>query len=227
MSTNVTNTTSSLLKTSDPTKTDRGTTIAQPGADMDKNAFLKILTAELSNQDPDNTKDSTEYVAQMAQFSSLEQMSNLNSNIQLSSANAMIGKMVSLNTLNPNGDPYSGTVRQVTKDGSTIKVGVEVNNNGKTEIDDFSYDSITGVTSDPTESTTVNSTALNALAEASMIGKKAEFDVKDASGNNYTGIVNGIIRNAAGDFDLNITIAGTTEVKQLPASKILSLSEVN
>lgn len=49
---------------------------------LDKNAFLKILTAQLSNQDPMNAKDNTEYVAQMAQFSSLEQTQNLNATIE-------------------------------------------------------------------------------------------------------------------------------------------------
>ncbi|MCX7695801.1 MAG: hypothetical protein N2Z71_08875 [Caloramator sp.] len=49
---------------------------------LDKNAFLKILTVQLSNQDPLNAKDNTEYVAQMAQFSALEQMQNLNSTME-------------------------------------------------------------------------------------------------------------------------------------------------
>ena len=57
--------------------TDKGTPIIKTGSELDKNSFLKILTAELSNQDPQNAKDSTEYVAQMAQFAGLEQMTNL------------------------------------------------------------------------------------------------------------------------------------------------------
>ncbi|SHE35539.1 flagellar hook assembly protein FlgD [Caloramator sp. ALD01] len=68
---------------------------------LDKNAFLKILTVQLSNQDPLNAKDNTEYVAQMAQFSALEQMQNLNSTMEklyasqrFSQAINMIGKEV-------------------------------------------------------------------------------------------------------------------------------------
>lgn len=49
---------------------------------LDKDAFLKILTVQLRNQDPLNAKDNTEYIAQMAQFAALEQMQNLNANIQ-------------------------------------------------------------------------------------------------------------------------------------------------
>jgi flagellar basal-body rod modification protein FlgD len=50
--------------------------------EFDKNTFLQILTAQLRNQDPMNAKDNTEYIAQMAQFSSLEQMQNLNTTME-------------------------------------------------------------------------------------------------------------------------------------------------
>jgi flagellar basal-body rod modification protein FlgD len=45
---------------------------------LDKNAFLKLLTTQLQNQDPLNPTDSTAFTAQLAQFSSLEQLSNVN-----------------------------------------------------------------------------------------------------------------------------------------------------
>ena len=45
---------------------------------LDKDAFMKLLTTQLSNQDPLNPMEDREFIAQMAQFSSLEQMQSLN-----------------------------------------------------------------------------------------------------------------------------------------------------
>ena len=52
------------------------------GVNTDKEAFLKLLVAQVSNQDPLSPQDSDQYVQQMTQFSSLEQLMNLNKGIE-------------------------------------------------------------------------------------------------------------------------------------------------
>ncbi|SKC74408.1 flagellar hook-length control protein FliK [Maledivibacter halophilus] len=52
---------------------------------MDKDMFLKLLITQMSNQDPLNPIQDREFIAQMAQFSSLEQMQQMNKNMELNS----------------------------------------------------------------------------------------------------------------------------------------------
>jgi flagellar basal-body rod modification protein FlgD len=51
------------------------------GLSADFNTFLKLLTAQLRNQDPLNPSDSTEFVAQLAQFSGVEQQVQTNTKL--------------------------------------------------------------------------------------------------------------------------------------------------
>ncbi len=51
---------------------------------MGKQDFLTLLVAQLQNQDPLNPDDPTDFTAQLAQFSSLEQLFNLNESMELS-----------------------------------------------------------------------------------------------------------------------------------------------
>lgn len=63
--------------------TDRGTQIVSGEQELGKDAFLQLLVAQMQHQDPFNSQDPTKYVEQMATFSMLEQMTNLNKNVEM------------------------------------------------------------------------------------------------------------------------------------------------
>lgn len=61
---------------------------------MDKDMFFKILVTQLQNQDPMNPMEDRDFIAQLAQFTSLEQMEDLSSNSVKMYAYSMVGKYV-------------------------------------------------------------------------------------------------------------------------------------
>jgi flagellar basal-body rod modification protein FlgD len=99
---------------------------------LSKDDFLKLLAAQLTNQDPLNPVSDTEFIAQMAQFSALEQMYNLNENFNLLrqdlqesmmlQAVSMMGKEV---TAVVDDQTFTGTVSKIswTAEGIMLLVG--------------------------------------------------------------------------------------------------------
>lgn len=58
------------------------TTTSGPGAALDQNAFLRLMTTQLTTQDPFNPVDNTEMVAQMAQFSQVAGIAEMNRSLR-------------------------------------------------------------------------------------------------------------------------------------------------
>lgn len=143
------------------TVTERGTKVVDSGENTDKDLFLKLLVAQMTNQDPFNTQDPTQYVTQLAQFNMLEQTMALNDSMEhligmtngllvnsaMGSASALIGKDVEVYV--PKEEGYdttkimSGKVESVhIKDGV---VYMNVRNSESGELVEVEYGALTKV----------------------------------------------------------------------------------
>lgn len=99
--------------------------------ELGRDAFLKLLVAQLKNQDPLKPQDSAEFVAELAQFSNLEQTMGINERLDVLSVqnsglqNAQVIGMVG----------KQATVRGglITSDGSGVGVPVSFSLSGATE----------------------------------------------------------------------------------------------
>ena len=118
-------------------------------SELDKDAFLKLLVTQMQNQDPLEPTDNTEYMSQLAQFSSLEAMQNISSQGSVTQAMSLTGQYVIMNTTDAAGNlkQISGLVDFVTvTDGKAM-----LNINGTY----YSYDDFDSVV-DPSYISTLN-----------------------------------------------------------------------
>jgi flagellar basal-body rod modification protein FlgD len=100
-----------------------------PVQTLNQDQFLQLLVAQLTSQDPLNPKQDTDFIAQMAQFTGLEQTKSMQQDIaamhseqQILQANAMIGRSVQLQ---PTKDaPTSGIVSAIEIEAGTPRIVV-------------------------------------------------------------------------------------------------------
>lgn len=108
------------------------TTVAAPqrSTSVDRDTFMKLLVAQLKNQDPTNPVEGAEFLAQTAQFTMVEKLEEVaKQNIELlaatrmSSASALVGRQVSYS--GADGAETAGIVTavRITADGPVLKVG--------------------------------------------------------------------------------------------------------
>ncbi|MFU7516347.1 flagellar hook capping FlgD N-terminal domain-containing protein [Clostridium sp. HCS.1] len=206
--------------------TDRGTKIVKQGQEMDKNAFLTILAAELSNMDPMGNNDSTQYITQMAQFASMEQMTNLNTTMTGYANNSLAGKGVTLKTVNSEGVNYTGIVKSITTNSSKTTISVEVNENGTNTYKDFDVSDILTVLDVPDYSLpSINNINGNMsfLVASSFIGKHIELNEKGENNNNKTGEVLGIVKDQ-GVVKVRVKLHDTDEIQEFTYDKVIKAS---
>ncbi len=99
----------------------------EAGGALDKDAFLQLLVTQMQYQDPLEPTDNTEYVSQLATFSTLEEMQNMGTTMDKQSASALVGKYVFVEETSATGDTKSveGTVDYVTFSGSKTYLSIE------------------------------------------------------------------------------------------------------
>ena len=141
-------------------KTENGTYVYDSATTTDKDLFLKMLVAQMTNQDPFNTQDPSQYITQLAQFNSLEQMRQLNDSMEylvnlnnamlvnnaMGSAASLIGKNVEVAVDNEAGE-YENLIGQVKS--ASIKDGIvclELELKGTGEMKEVEYSSLVKVT---------------------------------------------------------------------------------
>jgi len=114
--------------------TENGTPIVMPGEEASKDLFLKLLVAQMKHQDPFNPQDPTQYITQLSQFTTMEQIMSLNSNMgyltsltdgllinsAMSGAAALIGKEVEVYKPEDKVDKEEDKVEGETED-STVE----------------------------------------------------------------------------------------------------------
>lgn len=124
-----------VTSATDSTSKSSSTTTTTASNSVDYNTFLQLLVAEMKNQDPTNPMDTSQYMSQFAQLSTVEQAMQTNTKLDallssqsLSQANGLIGKTVSFT--DATGATFSGKVASVSinSDGSiaTLENGTKV-----------------------------------------------------------------------------------------------------
>lgn len=110
------------------TATDTSAASRVPKQTLGQDEFLKLITVQLAHQDPMKPMEDTTFIAQMAQFSALEQssqmsrdMTALRSDMNLQSASALLGREVTVATAE--GD-VTGAVESVDYTTDTLRVSV-------------------------------------------------------------------------------------------------------
>ncbi len=113
--------------TSTPAANTQSTTVLSGKQTLGQNDFLQLLSTQFQNQDPMKPMEDTAFIAQMAQFSALEQsqtltqqMTQLRANQDLATATSYIGRQLTVDL--GDGTTATGMVSGVDASGSTPQV---------------------------------------------------------------------------------------------------------
>lgn len=94
---------------------------------LGKDDFLQLLVAQMKYQDPLEPTSNTEYIAQYATFSEVEQMQNMSQSMDLSRASSLVGQTVQITTTNDSGveSTFMGKVDYVKYENGKALVAID------------------------------------------------------------------------------------------------------
>ncbi|MEH6386499.1 MAG: flagellar hook assembly protein FlgD [Pseudomonas profundi] len=106
------------------------------GDELGKNEFMNLLVAQMNNQDPLSPQDNGEFIAQLAQFSTVEGIENMNTSMdsllsgyqssQALQASSLVGRSVIVPTMNAMVDTQEGIEGQLALTQRSDNVSVNV-----------------------------------------------------------------------------------------------------
>ena len=110
----------------DPNKEAEEAKKEKSGGALGKEAFLQLLVAQMKYQDPLEPTSNTEYISQLATFSSLEEMQNMRASLETAQATSLVGKTVIMAVdVSGTTNYISGRVDQVRKEGSKTYLSID------------------------------------------------------------------------------------------------------
>jgi len=98
-------------------------TASNPSSVLNQADFLKLLVAQLQNQDPMNPQSNTDMASQMAQFSALTASTDSSASLSMMQANGLVGSTVELQ-VDTNGTTTSGVVQGVVMESGNPEIMV-------------------------------------------------------------------------------------------------------
>ena len=212
------------------TTTTTGTSLSSQdsGSVMDKDDFLMLLVEQLKNQDPTSPEDATEFTSQLTEFSSLEQLQNLNDSMEsLVLSNENSDKISTLGTIGKD-VVYEGS--EVSYSGEALDFGYQLSSTASEVTISLKQDGATLATLNGTELTAgTHFITWDGLTSDGAPAPVGDYDIfisaKDASGDSVG--VTSLIRSEVTGVDLGGTNGGTliTVAGEIPFNSIIGVYE--
>ncbi|BHH83374.1 flagellar hook assembly protein FlgD [Desulforhopalus sp. 52FAK] len=195
---------------------------------MGKEDFLMLLVEQLKNQDPTNPEDATEFTSQLTEFSSLEQLENLNTSMDsLIASNQNSDKISTLGTIGKD-VAYKGS--EISYSGESVGFGYLLNTTAAEVTITLSQNGGTVATLEGTELSAGNHfLSWDGLTDDGEQAPVGDYDISisatDSAGASVA--VTSLIRSEVTGVDLGGTSGGTliTVAGEIPFSSIIGVFE--